>query len=292
MSNRCSIRPTPSRPFAGAWDDARVEPAPRHRIEFETDVFSPHGLTLLVDDTAQSHVDTLDPSRLFFEYMRRIGHVVDAFAPPGAPVRVLHLGGGALTLARYVAATRPGSAQLVVELDGGLLRTVLGRLPAPAGIETRVADASSEVVALAGEPRRFDLVVVDLYSRLEPPAFVASAEFMGRALALLDAGGAPAEASAPAVAARPLLIANVADAAGLGRLRAQARAIAGARSATELLATGDAAVLSGAEEGNAVLVAGPAGVPPAVAERLRALGPHPAEVLEGERLDFVLWGAC
>ena len=60
--------------------------------------------------TGSAHVDTADPTHLFFEYLRRIGHVADAFAPAGAPVRALHLGGGALTLPRYLAATRPGSA--------------------------------------------------------------------------------------------------------------------------------------------------------------------------------------
>ena len=54
------------------------------RIEFEADVFSPTGLTLLVDGTAQSHVDRDDPTRLFFEYVRRIGHVLDAVGLPGA----------------------------------------------------------------------------------------------------------------------------------------------------------------------------------------------------------------
>ena len=53
------------------------------RIEFEADVFSPSGLTLLVDGTAQSHVDPDDPTRLFFEYVRRIGHVLDARARAG-----------------------------------------------------------------------------------------------------------------------------------------------------------------------------------------------------------------
>ena len=49
-------------------------------IEFEADVFSSSGLTLLVDGAAQSHVDPDDPTRLFFEYVRRIGHVLDAMA--------------------------------------------------------------------------------------------------------------------------------------------------------------------------------------------------------------------
>jgi hypothetical protein len=274
-----------------------VQPA-APRIEFERDIFSAAGLTLLVDGTAQSHVDTVDPTRLFFEYLRRIGHVADAFAPRGASVRALHLGGGALTLPRYLAATRPGSPQLAVELDGELLETVLERLPAPAGVETVVADASAAVPALADAGRRFDLVVVDLYHRLDPPAFVASDGFMRRALSLLDDeardgdevrdGGEVRDAAVGA----PLLVANVADGAGLDRLRAQARAVARADPSAELLVAGDPAVLSGAEEGNAVLVAGPRGIPPAVGERLRALGPHPAEVLEHERLDFVLWGAC
>ena len=64
------------------WHDAGMS---HPRIEFEADVFSPTGLTLLVDGTAQSHVDPSDPTRLFFEYMRRLGHVLDTVAPAGEP---------------------------------------------------------------------------------------------------------------------------------------------------------------------------------------------------------------
>ncbi|GAA1811115.1 fused MFS/spermidine synthase [Agromyces neolithicus] len=249
------------------------------RIEFETDVFSASGLTLLVDGTAQSHVDPDDPTRLFFEYVRRIGNVIDAIGPPGSPVHALHLGGGALTLARYVAATRPGSRQVVVELDAELLELVLARLPLPAGadIAIMVGDAASVIDDLASQ-RPFDVVIVDLYARLEPPAFVATPAFMSGCLALVAPGG--------------LLAVNVADAAGLARLRAHSRAVARADPTAELLVTGDAAVLSGADEGNAVLIAAPDGLPGRLVERLAANGPHPAEVLTGARLDFALWGAC
>src|SRR3954465_8379529 len=77
--------------------------------------------TLLLDGAPQSHVDLDDPAYLDFEYVRRLGHVVDLAAPPGRPLRVLHLGGGALTLPRYVAATRPRSTQQVVEVDAALI---------------------------------------------------------------------------------------------------------------------------------------------------------------------------
>ncbi len=141
-------------------------------LEFEQDVFSERGFTLLVDGAAQSHVDRTDPTRLFFEYTRRIGHVFDAVGSPGAPITVLNLGGGALTLPRYVAATRPGSAQLVIEVDRELFEFVERRLPLPpdSGIDVRIGDAEDLVHDLGS--RRFDVVVVDVYTRLDAPEFV------------------------------------------------------------------------------------------------------------------------
>ena len=89
----------------------------------------PGGWTLLVDGTPQSHVDLDDPQYLEFEYMRRLGHLIDLAAPAAEALRVLHLGGGGLTLARYVAATRPGSDQLAVESDATLVELVRRQLP-------------------------------------------------------------------------------------------------------------------------------------------------------------------
>ncbi|WP_350349125.1 fused MFS/spermidine synthase [Agromyces sp. G08B096] len=246
-------------------------------IEFDVDGIA-GGVTLLVDGYAQSHVDPADPTRLFFEYVRRIGHVIDAIGLPGQPIRALHLGGGGLTLPRYVEATRPGSHQVVVEHDAELVRQVLDRLPLASGsdVAISVTDASSALPALA--PASFDLVVLDLYTGLEPPAFTTEPGFLADALGRLAPGG--------------VLAANVADAAGLGRLRHLARATARVRPEAVLLVAGDPAVVSGAEEGNAVLVVAPAGVPDGLEQRLRERGPHPADVLAGPRLDFVLWSAC
>src|SRR3954454_1003892 len=88
--------------------------------ELVRDPDRPRAWTLLLNGVPQSHVDLDDPEYLDFEYVRRLGHVVDLVAPARSPLRVLHLGGGALTLARYVAATRPRSAQQVIEVDPAL----------------------------------------------------------------------------------------------------------------------------------------------------------------------------
>ena len=98
---------------------------------------------LSIGGAEQSHVNLADPADIFYEYLRRIGHVVDLAAPWGEPITALHLGAGALTLARYIQATRPGSVQYAVELERELLDFVLAQLPLPEGTElhTVIGDA-------------------------------------------------------------------------------------------------------------------------------------------------------
>src|SRR5262249_56299509 len=93
------------------------------------EVGRPGAWTLLIEGILQSEVDLGDPRHLQIEYMQRLGHLADLAGPAGMPLRVLHLGGGGLTLARYVAATRPGSRQLAVESNAAVAALVSRRLP-------------------------------------------------------------------------------------------------------------------------------------------------------------------
>src|SRR5258706_3585122 len=77
----------------------------------------PAAWTLLADGFPQSHVDLDDPAHLEFEYVRRIGHLLDLAAPALARLLVLHLCGMALMLVRYVAAIQAGSRQLAPDFD-------------------------------------------------------------------------------------------------------------------------------------------------------------------------------
>ncbi len=137
------------------------------RVELLADLDRPRSWMLLVDGVPQSHVDLADPQYLDFEYMRRLGHLIDLAGPAGTPLRVLHLGGGGLTLARYVAATRPGSAQLAVEADPEVAELVARRLPVPGQVDVRVADARAVLAELpAGS---FDVVVADVFAGARTP---------------------------------------------------------------------------------------------------------------------------
>jgi hypothetical protein len=103
-------------------------PAPeRGVVELLADDDRPGGWLLLLDRIRQSYVDLDDPGYLDFEYVQAFADVVDAM--PSGPLAVTHIGGGACTLARYVAQTRPGSPQIVLEPDVAL--TALVRAPPP-----------------------------------------------------------------------------------------------------------------------------------------------------------------
>ncbi|SOD62908.1 hypothetical protein SAMN06297387_10871 [Streptomyces zhaozhouensis] len=231
------------------------------------DVDRPAAWLLTVDDAPQSYVDLEEPTHLEFEYLRRLGHVVDAAAPAGAPLRVLHLGGGALTLPRYVAATRPGSAQRAVEGDARLAALVAERLPLPpdSGIALTVADARDAVEA--APPGAVDLLVADVFGGSRVPARVTTLDYAAAAARALRPGG--------------LYAANLADAAPFGFLCSQLATL-GVRFA-ELCLLAEPAVLRGRRFGNVVVVASDAPLPLAALARGAAADPFPARlVADGE----------
>jgi spermidine synthase len=219
--------------------------------ELVPDPDRPTAWTLLLDGAPQSHVDLADPTHLEFEYVRRMAAAIDLVAPAGQPLRVLHLGGGALTLPRYVAATRPGSAQRVVEVDGPLVDLVRRELPwdPRTKLRVRVADAREAVTGMRGGG--YDVVVADVFAGARTPAHLASVEFVREVARVLAPAG--------------WLVANVADGPPLRYARAQVATIRAVLPEACLVA--DAAVLRGRRFGNVVVLAGR--TPPPVAELTR-----------------------
>jgi SAM-dependent methyltransferase len=266
VTRRSPVRPAPIRRL-GAVEQFEVD---QGLAQLVPDVDRSSGWTVVVNGTPQSHVDLADPTYLEFEYVRWLGHLVDHLAPPGTPVNVLHLGGGAWTLARYVAATRPGSRQRVVELDAALVDLVRERLPAPGtGIRVRTGEARAVLEGLTGAS--VDLVVVDVFAGARIPAHLTSLEFVGQAARVLRPGG--------------VFAANIADGASLAFARTQAAAVAVSFARTALV--GQPAVLRGRRFGNLLLLGSPARLPVAELARATAGDPFPARVLaEDEVADF------
>ena len=197
--------------------------------------------TIVVDGHPQSHVNLDDPADLGFEYLLQMALVLDTLPPPPpARLAVTHVGGAGLSLARYVAASRPGSPQLVFEPDEELTSLVRRELPLPRGhrIRVRPLDGRAGIAGLAEESA--GVVVVDAYAGGRVPARLTTAE----ALAALRRVLTP----------RGVLLANLADEPGL-RFVARVAATAAGQGLGHLALVGTHDVLKGRRFGNVVLVA-------------------------------------
>ncbi|KUN16866.1 spermidine synthase-like protein [Streptomyces antibioticus] len=223
---------------------------------------------LTVDGAPQSYVDLDEPTHLEFEYVRRLGHVLDLVADPGKPLDVLHLGGGALTLPRYVAGTRPGSRQDVVEVDQGLLELVVEQLPLPDGSGTALHAADARTWLEKAPSDSVDVLVADVFGGSRVPAHLTSVEYAREAGRVLRDGG--------------VYLANLADAAPFAFLRSQLATLGTAFEELALIA--EPAVLRGRRFGNAVVVAARQPLDTAALARRTAADAFPARVEHGDAL--------
>ncbi|MFE5938479.1 spermidine synthase [Streptomyces sp. NPDC056470] len=223
---------------------------------------------LTVDGAPQSYVDLDDPAYLEFEYARRLAHVLDSAADEGEPLAVLHLGGGALTLPRYVATTRPGSCQDVVEADRGLLDLIIEHLPLPEGSGVTVHGADARAWLESAPAASADVLVADVFGGSRVPAHLTSVEYAREARRVLRPGG--------------IYAANLADGAPFAFLRSQLATFAAVFPELALIA--EPAVLRGRRFGNAVLVASDREIDTVRLARRAAADAFPARVEYGDTL--------
>jgi spermidine synthase len=227
--------------------------------------------------TEQSWVDPADPLRLEFEYVQRIAEVLEETLlarPAGERVRVVHVGGGGLTIPRYVEARRPRTAQVVLEPDADLTEQVRLRLPLPrhSGIKVRAVDGRS---GISGMPSTCaDAVIVDAFAGASVPAELATTEFFTELARVLRDGG--------------LTVMNLTDQAPFGWSR---RCLAGlVATHRQVAVSAEVPVWRGRRFGNLVAVAGAELPLPAFARRLTR-APFPYRLVAGRDLAAWIAGA-
>ena len=234
---------------------ARVERDPRRLT----------GRMLLLDERESSHVDLADPAHVEFAYVRRIADLADVFRPPGAAIDAVHVGGGACTLARYLAATRRGSHSEVFERDPGVLQVArehLGLRTSPR-LRVRIGDGA-ELIARRPD-RSADLVVGDAFEGLDVPAALTTPAFLAEVVRVLRPAGVYAL--------------NVDDAAPLPVARRHAATIGAAFA--HLAVVAPRPLLRGRGGGNVVILASAAPLPVEELRRRAAASTDREEVLAG-----------
>ncbi|WP_432489118.1 spermidine synthase [Kineococcus sp. SYSU DK018] len=263
-----SPRPRPARPArAGA---RRPEPVEGEAlistgtVRLERDRDDPDGWLVLVNGVPSSYVDLADPAHLVFEYQQWTAAVLDAVHPPG-PLRVVHLGGAGCAFPRYVAATRPGSRQLVLEVDEQLVELVRHSFGASgsAGFRLKVADAREGVAELPDGSQ--DALVRDAFVHDRVPDHLVTVEFLRDVSRALAPGG--------------VWVANLADRPPMPRARAEVATAAEVFTHVAVLA--EPGVFRGRRYGNALLVASQDPLPEQALVRALSGGAAPARLVAG-----------
>ncbi len=246
----------------GSW------PVDTGRVDLLPDDDGRRGWTVVVNGVPSSHVDLDDPTRLDFEYVRWFADVVDAVAPAGDPLRVVHLGGAGCTVARYVAATRPGSRQVVLEIDPGVLdvvRRAFGLRSSPA-LRLVVADGRAGLADL--REAGYDVVVRDAFAGATVPGHLTTTEFLAEVRRVLVPGG--------------VYLANLADNPHLSAARHEAATALASFAHVAMIA--EPGQLHGRRYGNVVLAGSDEPLPWSAIERRLAADAVPARMLATDEL--------
>lgn len=147
------------------------------------------GRTLWLDTLRHSYIDVDDPGHLEFTYARTMGDVLATVAPEGQPLEVVHIGGGGLSLPRYLEATRPGTRSTVLEIDP-LLTTIakeeLDYEPIPT-IDVVNGDARLNIEQVPDGSA--DLVIGDAFGGVSVPWHLTTREFLVEVRDRLAPGG-------------------------------------------------------------------------------------------------------
>jgi hypothetical protein len=204
--------------------------------------------------------------------MQHMAIVLDTVKPESTPLRAVHLGGGALTMARWLAASHAGSRQIAFESDPEVLAAVAEL--APVECQLVVDDAVRAVFELPHG--QADVAIWDLYDGPRAVTDGLTLESIESMRRLLDVRG--------------VALLNVSDATPFDVVRPVLAALRQCFDDLTLLA--EPATLRGRRSGNCVLV-GVVGteLPHRHIRRCGASAPVRASVVSGADLDTFIGAA-
>ncbi|NED93803.1 spermidine synthase-like protein [Phytoactinopolyspora alkaliphila] len=243
-------------------------------VELVADEDGKGGWLVLVNGVASSYVDPGDPTRLEFEYVQWTARVLDVAAPEGEPMSAVHIGGAGCTLPLYLAFTRPGSRQLVLEVDAALAtlaRQAFG-LRGVRGLRIKAADGRAGIAELPD--RSVDVVVRDAFDGSAVPAHLTTVEYHREVGRVLRPDG--------------IYVANVADNAQVRESRAEAVAARSVFADVAMIA--EPAQFRGRRFGNVLLVASQSPLPEDVLIRRLAGGAVRARYVDAGRVKELVAG--
>jgi spermidine synthase len=147
-------------------------------VRVQQDAERPTGYELVLNDSYNSYVDVKDPTYLGYPYVRWIAAAIDAKTPPPKPLDMVLVGGGALTLPRWLKATHPGSHSETLEVDDGVVDLDEERLGLRTSPDMRVVLGDARLTMRDVPNDSADVVVGDAFSGFTVPWHLTTMEWI------------------------------------------------------------------------------------------------------------------
>ena len=244
-----------------------------HCAVVRTDADRASGRVLLLDGAQHSYVDLDDPTSIRYDYAKALVAGVESGFPARQPLRAYHIGGGGLTVPRYLDATRPGTRSRVSEIDAGVIALDRDQLQLRTDqpVDLRIEDARLGLGRLGDASQ--DLVVGDAFGGVSVPWHLTTREAVAEIRRVLAADG--------------LYAVNLIDYGPLDFARAEAATLR--RSFPYVALATETDTLTGGEKagGNLVLFAANRPIDTADVQRRARLAGAEWTVIDGP--DLVAW---
>ncbi|MEL7158164.1 MAG: fused MFS/spermidine synthase, partial [Actinomycetota bacterium] len=147
----------------------------------------PTGRSLVLNGDRNSYVDVDDPLFLDFRYARLFADVLAEV--DSGPLEAVHIGGAGFTVPRYLEARRPGSDQVVLEIDRELVDFVTDELGSIEGPNLRVVVGDARLTMAEVPSDSQDVVFGDAFSGLTVPWHLTTTQFVADIDRVLRPGG-------------------------------------------------------------------------------------------------------
>jgi len=136
------------------------------------------GRILQLDTLEHSYVDIADPTYLGHSYANTVAAVLSVMTPVADPIDVVHVGGGGFTMPRYLAATRPGTRSMVLELDRAVVELSEDELGLVLDDDLRTLTGDARTNARVIPDDSADLVIGDAFGGRSVPWHLTTVEFV------------------------------------------------------------------------------------------------------------------
>jgi spermidine synthase len=194
---------------------------------------------------------------------------VDTLYEGQSGIAALHVGGGGFTFPRYIAATRPGSRNHVIEVDPGVTRLARDELALRTDERLTVSTGDGRLGVRAARPNEYDLVVGDAFGGIAVPWHLTTREFI--------------EDIRAALAPRGAYLVNLVDYPPLDFVRAEIATLREVFERVVVIASPEK--LNGSSGGNFIAVASDAPIDVSGIDRRIRLRRAPERVYSGTAVD-------